>query len=210
MNSENNVLKTGTTTLGIITKGGIVIAADKQGSYGGDGVSYIAGKVKKIHEFNNEIIMTIAGGASLALRAIQNAKAHIKIKELKERKKSSIKEIGNLFSHIAIQSLQSGGIVSFLIAGKENKKTLLYQVSPDGIVEEVEDYRVSGSGMMHINAILDTEYKNTISLEEGIALAKRCIIGSSNRDPATGIGYEIWTITPETIKKVEDKTWEKD
>jgi 20S proteasome alpha/beta subunit len=64
--------------------------------------------------------------------------------------------------------------------------------------------------MMHVNAILDTEYKENLSLEEGIALVKRCIIGSAGRDPATGIGYEIWKITPEKIERIEDKTWKRD
>jgi proteasome beta subunit len=206
--TKKYILKTGTTTVGIVTKEGIVLAADKQGSYAGEGgVAYIAGKTEKIHEFNNNIMITIAGGASMALRAIQSAKAQIRIKELKEKRKSTIKEIANLFSIIAMQALQGGGIISFIIAGKENEKTHIYEITPDGMVKEKEDYVIVGSGMTHVNAILDTEYKGDLSLKEGLALAKRCIIGSSGRDPATGIGYEIWTITPEKVEKVEDKTW---
>lgn len=211
MSLNDKILKTGTTTLGIVTKDGIVVAADKQASYGSaGGVGYIAGEVKKIHGFNDDIIITIAGAASLALRAIQNARAHIKMKDLREKEKSGMKEISSLFSHIALQSLQSGGAVGFLLAGKENGKTLLYEVTVDGIVRKVEDYVIDGSGMMHVNAILDTEYKKDLSLSEGVALAKRCIIGASGRDPATGIGYEIWKVTPEKIEKLEDKIWKKD
>jgi len=207
--SKKHMLKTGTTTLGIITQEGIVLAADKKATYGGNGgVAYIAGKVQKIHEFNEDIILTIAGAAASCLKAIQIGKAQIKIKDLREKKKSTIKEISNLFSAMAVNGLQSGSVMGFLIAGKEKGKTFFYEVTPDGMAREIEDYKIDGSGMMHVNAILDTEYKKSLSLKEGIALAKRCIIGSSGRDPASGIGYEIWTITPEEIKKVEDKTWE--
>jgi len=211
-NSKKHMLKTGTTTLGIVTTEGIVLAADKKATYGSEygGVSYIAGEVQKIHEFNENIMLTIAGAAASCLRAIQTAKAQIKIKDLREKKKSTIKEIANLFSIMAINALQSGGVISFLLAGKENGKTFFYDVTPDGMAREVKDYKIDGSGMMHVNAILDTEYKKNISLKEGIALAKRCIIGSSGRDPASGIGYEIWTITPDKIKRIEDKTWELD
>lgn len=209
--TKKHMLKTGTTTLGIVTKEGIVLAADKKATYSsGSGTAYIAGKVEKIHEFNKNIIMTIAGAASMCLRAIQTAKAQMKIKELKDKKVPTMKEIANLFSLIALQSLQSGAVVGFIMAGKENNKTHLYEVTPDGMVKEIEDYKIDGSGMMHVNAILDTEYKNNLSLKEAIALAKRCIIGSSGRDPASGLGYEIWTITPEKIQKVEDKTWKLD
>ncbi len=210
--SKKHMLKTGTTTLGIVTKEGIVLAADKKGTFAdqGGGVHYIAGEMEKIKEFNENIILTIAGTATFALRAIQTAKAQIKIKEMRDKQKSTIREIASLFSAMALQSLQSGIAIGFLIAGRENNKALFYQVTADGILKKIEDYKIDGSGMMHVNAILDTEYKKDISLKEGIELARKCIIGSSGRDPASGIGYEIWTITPEKVEKIEQKIWKLD
>lgn len=208
---KQHMLKTGTTTLGIVTKDGIVLAADKKATYSsGSGTAYIAGKMEKIQPFNKDIILTIAGTATFALRAIQTAKAQMRIKALKDKKEPTMKEIANLFAIMALNSLQSGGAIGFIMAGREKGKAILYDIGPDGILREVEDYKIDGSGMMHVNAILDTEYKKTLSLKDGIELAKRCIIGSSGRDPASGLGYEIWTITPEEIKKVEDKTWKLD
>ena len=211
-NLKKHMLSTGTTTLGIVTKEGIVIAADKKGTYADNhgGVHYIAGEFNKVKEFNENIIMTIAGVATICLRAINTAKAEIKLKELKNKSKVSIKDIANLFSIMALQSLQSGGVMGFLMAGKEKGKVHLYEIPADGILKEIETYKIDGSGMMHVNAILDTEYKENMTLKEGIELAKRCIRGSSGRDPASGIGYEIWTVSPEKIEKIEDKTWKLD
>lgn len=208
---EKNFLKTGTTTIGIVCKDGVVLAADKQGSYAGEGgVSYIAGKMDKIKKFNDNIILTIAGVATFAIRTISQLQAEIRIKELREKKKAKIKEIANLFSVSAFQTLQSGGVVSFILAGKENGKTYLYEIGADGLLKEIDDYKISGSGMTHINAIFDTEYKKDITLKQGIELAKRGIRGSTGRDPGSGIGYEIWTITKDEIKKIEDKVWKLD
>lgn len=208
---KKNLLKTGTTTVGIVTNEGVVLAADKQGSYGGDhGVAYIAGEMEKIKAFNEDIIMTIAGTATFAYRTIKMMKAEIKLKELRERRKVTMEETANLFAHMALQSLQSGGVISFIMAGKEEDETKLFEIGADGILKKINTYKISGSGMAHVNAILDTEYKKDITLNDGIALAKKCIIGSSGRDPATGIGYEIWTITKDKIEKVEDKTWKLD
>ena len=49
-----HVLKTGTLTIGIVCKDGIVVAADRRQSYGGQGggVSYLAGTAKKILEIS--------------------------------------------------------------------------------------------------------------------------------------------------------------
>jgi proteasome beta subunit len=209
---KKHVLKTGTTTIGIVTKEGIVLAADKQGSYGDShgGVHYIAGEMEKIKAFNDNILLTISGTATFALRAIKQLQAEIRLKELKDKKKATMKEIANLFSIMALQSLHSGGAIGFIMAGKENGEAKLYEISPDGILKDIDTYKISGSGMMHVNSILDTEYKKGLNLEEGIQLVKRCIKGSAGRDPATGIGYEIWTITPDKLEKVENKLWELD
>ncbi len=209
--TKKNLLKTGTTTIGIMTSEGIVLAADKKATYGGNGgVAYIAGEMEKIKKFNENIIMTIAGTATFAIRAIKMLKSEIKLKELREKRKVSIEEIANLFAHVALQSLQSGGVIGFIMAGKEDGKTKLFDIGADGILREIDTYKIDGSGMTHVNAILDTEYKKEITLKEGIELAKRCIRGSSGRDPASGIGYEVWTITNDKIEKVEDKTWKLD
>ena len=63
---KKHVRKTGTTTVGIVCKDGIVLAADKRGTFGGDsGVSYIASREEnKIQQVNDRIIVTIAGVSS--------------------------------------------------------------------------------------------------------------------------------------------------
>jgi len=208
-NLSKRMLKTGTTTLGIVTTEGIVLAADKKATYAdnGGGVHYIAGEMEKVKEFNENIMLTLAGTATFCLRIIKTAKAEIKLKELKEKKKASIKDIANLFSMMTLQSLQSGVATGFIMAGKEDGKVYLYEIAVDGILKSIDDYKIEGSGMMHVNAILDTEYRKDLTLKEGIELAKKCICGSSGRDPASGIGYEVWTIKPDEIKKVDDKVW---
>ena len=210
--AKKHILKTGTTTIGIVTKEGIVLAADKKGTYADQsgGVHYIAGEMEKIKSFNKDILLAISGTATFALRAIKQLQAEIKLKELRSKEKATVKEIANLFSIIALQSLQTGGVIGFIMAGRDEKGIYLYEISPDGILKEKDDYKISGSGMIHVNAILDTEYKKDITLSEGVELAKRCIQGSSGRDPASGIGYEVWTITKDELKKVDDKVWKLD
>jgi len=111
---------------------------------------------------------------------------------------------------MALQSLQAGGVISYLMAGKENGEAKLYDIGADGMLRKIDTYKIDGSGMTHVNAILDTEYTKDLSLAQGIELAKRCIRGSSGRDPASGLGYEVWTITPDKIEQVENKTWKMD
>jgi proteasome beta subunit len=205
---KKHVLKTGTTTLGIVCADGIVLAADKRGSYGGEGgVSYIALRDhKKIHEINESIAVTGAGVVSDLQKVIKLTRAELKLKELRTKQKTSIKEAANLFSAIVYQNIRQFSpimaITHFLLAGYDDYSTELYDISPDGTLEEVKDYEATGSGMLQAHPILDAEYRKNLSVEEGIKLAKKCINASMKRDPGSGEGIDIYTVKKGEIKQV--------
>jgi len=207
---KKHVIKTGTTTLGIVCKEGIVVAADKRGIFGtsdNQGVSYIAGKdQEKIQEVSPNIIVTTAGTASDTRRIIKLVRAELKLKELRSRSEPTIKQAANLFASIAYQSIRTPSVIPsithFLLAGYDEKGFYLYDIFPDGFLEKKEDYSVSGSGMMHVNPILDSDYKKDLSLSEGIKLARKCINASMGRDPATGAGIDIYVVEKNKIEQV--------
>ena len=207
---KKHVVKTGTTTLGIVCRDGVVIAADKRASFGtsdNQGVSYIAGKDQdKIQEVTPEIIVTTAGTASDTGKIIKLARAELKLKELRSKNKPTIKQAANLFSNIAYQSIRNPSMIPsithFLLAGHDDGGFYLYDIFPDGFLDLKKDYSVSGSGMSHVNPILDSDYKEGISLEEGIELAKKCIKASMGRDPATGEGLDIYVVKKDKIEQV--------
>jgi proteasome beta subunit len=205
---KKNILKTGTTTLGIVCKDGIVVAADKRGTFGGEGgVSYIAGwDLDKIEEVTPEIIVTTAGTASDTRKNIKIVRAELKLKELKSKSKPTIKQAANLFASLAYQSLRTPSMIPsiahFVLAGYDDEGFYLYNIFPDGYLEEVKDYTSSGSGMIQVNPILDSDYKKDLSIDEGIKLVKKCINASMNRDPASGDGMDIYIVKLGEIKQI--------
>lgn len=205
---KKHVLKTGTTTLGIVCKDGIVIAADKRASFGTDaGVTYIAGKdQEKIQELTPEIIVTTAGTSSDTRKIIKLARAELKLKELKSNSKPTVENAANLFSSISYQSIRQPSMIPsiahFLLSGYDEDGIHLYDIFPDGFLEKVKTYAISGSGLIHVNPILDSDYDKNISVEEGIKLAKKCINASMGRDPGTGEGIDIFVVKKGDIKQV--------
>lgn len=205
---KQHIRKTGTTTIGIVCKDGIVIAADKRGTYGGDGgVSYIAGRnEEKIQKVTDNMIVTTAGVASDIQKVIKLTRAELKLKELRVRRKPSIKESANLFSSLVYQNIRQFSpimaITHFLLAGFDNQGVYLYDIHPDGYLQEQDQYSSTGSGMIHVNPILDSEYKKDITIEQGIELAKRCINASRKRDPASGEGMDIFIVSPTEMKQI--------
>lgn len=187
-----NTLKTGTTTVGIVTKDAIILGADKRATAGG----MVADKnVTKVLPINPRMIVTIAGVVSDIQLLVKYIRAELKLKDLKTGTLSSVKEAANLLSSFNYSGLRGqGSIAEFLLAGVDQSGTHLYQVTFDGAVMPVDEYEVTGSGTPFALAVIESAYKPGLSEAEGIALAKKGIQAAIERDTASGNGYDIWVV----------------
>ncbi len=200
--------KTGTLTLGIVCKEGIVLAADRRVSFGSasGGVSYLAGQLNKIIKINDRIIATMAGTASDANRVLELLRAEFRLKELKTREKISVPEAAGFLSNVVYHNIRTPSMIPniahFLLSGYDDNGVYLYDISPDGLLKKEEGYAASGAGIMQAHPILDSEFKPGISLKEGVELAKKCIKASMKRDPSVGQGIDVYTIKKNDISHV--------
>ena len=204
---ESHVLKTGTLTIGIVCRDGIVLGADRRVSYGGNGgVSYLADKLKKIIEINERMLVTMAGGASDAKKIINLIRAEFRLKELRSRSRVSVEEAANFLANVVYHAIRTPSMIPsithFLLAGFDEEGCNLYEVGPDGHIKKSSKYSTSGAGMMQADPILDSEYSENITLSQGIELVQKCIRASSGRDPSVGAGMDIYTITKDKITQV--------
>ncbi len=205
---KKHVHKTGTTTVGIVCSDGIVLAGDRKVTLGsGDTVVYVATKEEdKVIPVTDNIIVSTAGNFSDLQRIIKLIKSELKLKELKSKQRTSIKEAANLFTNIVYQSIrQMSTIISithFLLAGYDKEGFYLYEIGADGTLSKVEKYQSTGSGMIQADPILDLEYKKDITTEEGIKLVRKCINASRQRDIGSGKGIDVFVVKENKIKKV--------
>jgi len=206
---KKHILKTGTSILGIVCKDGIVMAADRQVT--GGSTIVLQKNLHKVNQINDYLVISWCGGASDALMLSKLLNAELKLKELKSKKRPSIKEAANLVGSISFRNIRQPSmipsIVGSLVAGfDEDGKTELYSISADGGVYAIEDYDASvGSGMPYILGLLERQYKEDISIEQGVELALEALKSSTQRDIASGYGMDVFTITKDGIKKVIEK-----
>ncbi len=208
-NLDKYVLKTGTLTVGIVCKDGIVLAADNRQSYAqGNAVAYIAGQAEKISAINDRIIVTTAGGAADSRRVIKLVRAELRLKELKSKKKVNTKEVASLMSNMLFQNIRQPSMIPsiahFLIAGYDETGLSLYDASPDGYLQKIETYQATGAPFESLG-IFDVEYEKKITLEQGIELAKKVFDATRGRQPGVGDGFDIYTIKKGEIKKVSSQ-----
>ena len=138
---EKNIVKTGTTILGIVCKDGIVMAGDNRASLGN---TLVGGKdLQKVIPINNYILVAVAGHATEAIKASKLLAAELRLKELKSKKRPTVKEAASLLSNVQVQA--SG----FLVGGfDKDGKASLYEII-GGLSTEVKDFSGSiGSGVM--------------------------------------------------------------
>ncbi len=199
-------LKTGTTTLGIVCKDGIVLAADKRATAGN---LIVDKRAEKTHILNNECAVTIAGSVSEAQLLIKLSRAELKLKEIRTNKKTSGKEAANLIGGLLYANLRKmsmfPGVAHFLLGARDHKGVHLYDLFPDGSVTEIIDYVSSGSGSVFAYGVLETQYKPTIPTQEAAKLAIRCIQAAIQRDNCSGNGIDIVVVTEKDIRRITAK-----
>jgi proteasome beta subunit len=204
--NDDNIGKHGTTTVGIICKDGVVLGADKRATAG-----YLIAnkKTKKINKITEYIAVTMAGSASEAQFLIKLSQAELLLKKLRSNTKPSVREAANLMGRMVYTNIRRmsmfPGIAHFVLGGFDDSGFYLFDLFPDGTIDEVDDFISSGSGSVMAYGVLETLYKKDMSLDEGVKLAVKCISAAIQRDIASGNGVEVVTITKDGVKTVLDK-----
>ncbi len=199
---KNSSLKSGTTILGIVCKDGVVIASDRQVTAGH---SLVVGKnFPKTIQITDYLLLSFSGSVSDAQRITKLVPAELKLKELRSKSRPTLKQAAKLLTSMLYSGARQGMMVGTLISGFNEDGTVeLYSIEPAGSVVKVEDYDANfGSGMPYVLGLLERQYKQGLSVKEGVELALEALKSSTQRDTGSGYGIDVFTITKEGIKKV--------
>ncbi|MBT3642932.1 proteasome subunit beta [archaeon] len=207
---KNNILSTGTSLVGIVCKDGIVMAGDRKATVGGRII--MQKNAVKVEAVNDYLVISGTGTSSDIELAKKLIKAQLKLKELKDKKRPTIKESANMIAMMAYKNIRQPSMIPFMaglmVGGlNEDGKSELYSVEPAGSVMVVEDFDANfSSGMPYILGLLERQWKKNLTIEEGVELAIDAIKAASQRDTASGLGVDVFTITKEGIKHVSKQT----
>ncbi|MEM0138811.1 MAG: archaeal proteasome endopeptidase complex subunit beta [Thermoplasmatales archaeon] len=186
-------LKTGTTTLAMVVKGGIVIAADRRVTAG----YMVAHKVgKKVYKIDDFIGMTTAGLVGDLQTLVRYMRAEAELYKYRKGTRITVSGLSTLLANMLNQTKFAPFLVQIIIAGIDSSPHVF---SVDEAGGSVEDRFVStGSGSPFVYGVLEDAYRDNLSIDEGVDIAIRAISTSLQRDAATGNGIDIVTITPDS------------
>lgn len=204
---DEKILKTGTTTVGLVCKDGIVLAADKRVTAAGQIV--MNKYFNKIVEITDKLAVTTAGSVSDIQLIVKLIKAQLRLNKIRTNRDPSVKETANLLASIIYGNIRSfsaiPSITGFLLGGIDNSGFYLYNLGIAGDIILSRDYEADGSGMMYALGVLEITYKKDLSLNEGVKLAVKAINAALQRDTATGNGIDVITVTKDGIKRVLER-----
>jgi len=203
---DNDILKSGTTTVALVCKGGIVLAADKRATSG-----YLIAhkKFEKVVSITDNIVVTTAGVVSDVQLLVKLIKAELKLKSIRTGRQLYVKEAVNLLSAFVYNNIRRlsmiPGISHFIVGGMDSTGFYVYDVAADGSLAVIDDYVSSGSGSVMAYGVFEALYNKDINVDEGVKLAVKAVNSAIQRDIASGNGIDVVTITKEGTKKVISK-----
>ena len=188
------VTKTGTTTIGITTEDGVVIATDQRASLAG---RFVANKdVKKVEQIHPTAAMTLVGSVGGAQSFISSLRAEVNLYETRRGEHMSMGALSTLAGNF----LRGGPFfaISPILGGVDEEGAHVFSLDPAGGVLD-DDYTVSGSGMQLAYGTLEQEYEDGLSNDEAIEVAAKGIQSAAERDTGSGNGIYVAEITEEGV-----------
>jgi len=182
---------TGTTTVGIRSIDGIVLATDRRVTSG----FYIAHKHgKKIHKIDSHVAATIAGAVADAQNMVETLKAESALYKLEVGRPIRIRSLATLASTILFNSRPNIYIVQMIIGGIDDEGPQIYTVDWFGTVTREDKYIATGSGTPMALAVLESLYRENLGIEDTVSLAVKAVKAAMRLDPGSGEGIDVVVI----------------
>jgi len=205
MTQMANEVKTGTTTLGMVCKDGVVLAAERRATMG----TLIAHKAtKKVFKLDDNLGLTTAGLVGDIQLLARYITAEVELFKLKRNAPMPVKSCATLTANILAGRRYFPYWVQLVIGGVDEDGNHVYSLDMAG--GSIPDkYVTTGSGSPYVYGVLEDHYKDDVSLDNGIDLAIRALTVAMKRDAASGDGIDIVSITKKGYVRLDDKEVEK-
>ncbi|HJJ29152.1 MAG TPA: archaeal proteasome endopeptidase complex subunit beta [Methanocorpusculum sp.] len=203
MSEETHDVKSGTTTVGIIFKNGVVLATERRATMG----TLIASKkAKKVHAITDHIGMTIAGGVGDAQQLVRTLNVECNLYEIRRGQEISVGATATVLSNYLNQNRFTPYYVQLLVGGVDKNGPSVYSVDAAGGATLEEGFVSTGSGSTTAYGVLEDRFAPDMDEEDAVRLAARALRAAMRRDSASGEGYNIAVITREKFEYIPEET----
>ncbi|KAL6461113.1 hypothetical protein MHYP_G00310790 [Metynnis hypsauchen] len=172
----------GTTTLAFKFRHGVIVAVDSRASAG----SYIASKeANKVIEINPYLLGTMSGSAADCQYWERLLAKECRLYKLRNKQRISVSAASKLLSNMMLGYRGMGLSMGSMICGWDKKGPGLYYVDDDGTRLSGRMFS-TGCGNSYAYGVVDSGYREDMTVEEAYELGRRGIAHATHRDAYSG------------------------
>ncbi|KAI5150331.1 20S proteasome subunit beta 1 [Enteropsectra breve] len=192
---EFEEVSTGTTIMAFIYRDGVILAADSRTSSG----SFIDSRVtNKLTKITSNIYCCRSGSAADTQRITRYAENFIKQWSVSEGKIPSVQVTSNILRDVIYR--HKDALTAGLIVAGYDESPRVFKIGPCGAMQE-ESIALGGSGSIFIQTFCQLNYKEDMTLEEGLAFARKAVTLAINKDNSSGGVVRMAAITKDNIQR---------
>jgi proteasome beta subunit len=199
--TDNEEVKKGTTTIGMVCKDGVVMATEMRATMG----TLIAHRTtQKLFKIDDNLGLTVAGVVGDAQTLARYITAEVELYKLKRSQQMSVRSAATLTSNILAGSRFYPYYVGLILGGIDREGNHVYALDMVGGAIP-DDFVTTGSGSPYVYGVLEDHYEKGLAVNDGMDLAIRSLHAAMRRDSASGDGYAVASITKDGFVSLDEK-----
>jgi proteasome beta subunit len=191
----------GTTTLGIVFAGGVILATEKRATMG---YMIASKKAKKVYQVADRIGMTTAGGVGDAQQIARILTVECNLYQIRRSRPITVGATATLLSNYLNQNRYFPYYVQLLVGGVDEKGPSVYSVDAMGGATREEEIVATGSGSPMAYGVLEDRFRPDMTEAESIEIAVRGLKSAMKRDAGSGEGIHIVVITKDKYEELSE------
>jgi proteasome beta subunit len=191
----------GATTVGVIFKDGVILAAEKRVTYG----YFVMSKGgKKVFKVTDRIGVACAGLVGDMQILAKEMEAQANLYSMDVGRKITVRSAAKLMANVLFNRRYAPLFTQTIVGGLDEDGASLYVLDVLGSLIP-DKYAVVGSGTEIAMGVLEEGYKETMTAQEAKELVTRSIKSAISRDSMSGDGIDFLIITKEGIAEESAK-----
>jgi proteasome beta subunit len=187
----------GATTVGVVCKDGVVLAAERRVSYG----YFVMSKTgKKVFKISDKIGAACAGIVADMQILTREVSAYLSMYTYEREQSVTVRTAAKLMGSMLFERRYFPYLAQTIVGGVDETGSKLFVLDPLGSVIE-DKYTAVGSGSEIAMGLLETDYKEGITVDEAKGLVRKAIKAASARDIGSGEGIDMLVITNAGVKE---------
>ena len=187
----------GATTVGVVCKDGVILAAERRVTYGYFVMSKSGKKVFKIAEKIGAACAGIVADMQILTREVG---AYLNLYTFEREQSVTVRTAAKLMGSMLFERRYFPYLAQTIVGGVDETGPKLFVLDPLGSVIE-DKFTAVGSGAEIAMGLLETDFKDGMTVDDARGLVKKAVKAASARDIGSGEGIDILVITNSGIKE---------